>query len=152
MVQFKDTFLGREKRPYLRATTSQKCMRVSGKHNDLENVGPSPRHHTFFEMLVIFLLAIILRKKPSNTHGICSSSYELDPARLWFTIFEAILRCLRMKMQQNIGSVLAHRRSAFYALVAMKTSGAWAIRAPAVLVLRFIIIERKTKGPRIQPR
>ncbi|MFN8471421.1 MAG: alanine--tRNA ligase [Anaerolineae bacterium] len=51
MVQFKDTFLGTEKRSYRRATTSQKCMRVSGKHNDLENVGPSPRHHTFFEML-----------------------------------------------------------------------------------------------------
>lgn len=51
MVQFKDTFLGTEKRSYVRAATSQKCMRVSGKHNDLENVGPSPRHHTFFEML-----------------------------------------------------------------------------------------------------
>ena len=51
MNQFKDVFLGREKRPYTRATTSQKCMRVSGKHNDLDNVGPSLRHHTFFEML-----------------------------------------------------------------------------------------------------
>jgi alanyl-tRNA synthetase len=51
MNQFKDTFLGKEKRDYTRATTSQKCMRVSGKHNDLDNVGPSLRHHTFFEML-----------------------------------------------------------------------------------------------------
>ncbi|MCD4686949.1 MAG: alanine--tRNA ligase, partial [Anaerolineae bacterium] len=51
MVQFKDVFLGLDKRPYTRATTSQKCMPVSGKHNYLENVGPSPRHHTFFEML-----------------------------------------------------------------------------------------------------
>ena len=51
MNQFKDVFLGREKRDYTRATTSQKCMRVSGKHNDLDNVGPSLRHHTFFEML-----------------------------------------------------------------------------------------------------
>ena len=51
MVQFKDVFTGREKRPYRRATTSQKCIRISGKHNDLEAVGPSPRHHTFFEML-----------------------------------------------------------------------------------------------------
>ena len=51
MVQFKDTFVGVEKRPYTRAATIQKCMRVSGKHNDLEEVGPSPRHHTFFEML-----------------------------------------------------------------------------------------------------
>src|SRR4051812_6670084 len=51
MNQFKDLFLGREKRDYTRATTSQKIMRVSGKHNDLDNVGPSHRHHTFFEML-----------------------------------------------------------------------------------------------------
>jgi len=51
MNQFKDVLLGREKRDYTRATTVQKCMRVSGKHNDLDNVGPSFRHHTFFEML-----------------------------------------------------------------------------------------------------
>ncbi len=51
MVQFKDVFLGLEERPYKRAVTVQKCLRVSGKHNDLEQVGPSPRHHTFFEML-----------------------------------------------------------------------------------------------------
>lgn len=51
MVQFKDVFVGLESRPYTRATTVQKCMRVSGKHNDLDQVGPSPRHHTFFEML-----------------------------------------------------------------------------------------------------
>jgi alanyl-tRNA synthetase len=51
MVQFKDLFLGKEQRVYKRATSSQKCIRISGKHNDLENVGPSPRHHTFFEML-----------------------------------------------------------------------------------------------------
>ena len=51
MVQFKDVFTGREKRSYQRATSSQKCIRISGKHNDLEAVGPSPRHHTFFEML-----------------------------------------------------------------------------------------------------
>jgi len=51
MVQFKDVFTGREQRDYRRATSSQKCIRISGKHNDLEAVGPSPRHHTFFEML-----------------------------------------------------------------------------------------------------
>ena len=51
MNQFKDVFLGKETRDYKRATTAQKCMRVSGKHNDLDNVGPSFRHQTFFEML-----------------------------------------------------------------------------------------------------
>src|SRR6516164_7822902 len=51
MNQFKDVFLGREKRDYTRATSSQKCVRAGGKHNDLENVGVTARHHTFFEML-----------------------------------------------------------------------------------------------------
>ena len=51
MVQFKNVFTGLEKRDYQRATTSQKCVRAGGKHNDLENVGYTPRHHTFFEML-----------------------------------------------------------------------------------------------------
>src|SRR6185436_9871208 len=51
MVQFKDVFTGREKRDYSRATTSQKCVRAGGKHNDLDNVGFTARHHTFFEML-----------------------------------------------------------------------------------------------------
>src|ERR671933_706968 len=62
MVQFKDVFLGREKREYTRAATSQKVMRVSGKHNDLDNVGPSFRHHTFFEMLGNFSFGDYFKK------------------------------------------------------------------------------------------
>src|SRR6476646_7101817 len=62
MNQFKDLFLGREKRDYTRATTSQKVMRVSGKHNDLDNVGPSHRHHTFFEMLGNFSFGDYFKK------------------------------------------------------------------------------------------
>ena len=63
MVPFKDTFLGLEQRPYSRATTAQKCMRVSGKHNDLEEVGPSPRHQTFFEMLSNFSFGDYFKKE-----------------------------------------------------------------------------------------
>src|SRR3954452_18365080 len=63
MNQFKDVFLGREKRDYTRATTSQKVMRVSGKHNDLDNVGPSLRHHTFFEMLGNFSFGDYFKKE-----------------------------------------------------------------------------------------
>src|SRR2546423_8431951 len=62
MNQFKDLFLGREKRDYTRAATSQKVMRVSGKHNDLDNVGPSHRHHTFFEMLGNFSFGDYFKK------------------------------------------------------------------------------------------
>jgi len=71
MVQFKDVFLGQDKRPYVRATTSQRCVRAGGKHNDLENVGYSARHHTFFEMLGTSVSATISSVKPSALPGNC---------------------------------------------------------------------------------
>jgi alanyl-tRNA synthetase len=89
MVQFKDVFLGREKRDYTRAVTAQKCMRVSGKHNDLENVGPSPRHHTFFEMLGNFSFGDYFKKDAIRfAWELLTEYYGMDPARLWFTVFE----------------------------------------------------------------
>jgi alanyl-tRNA synthetase len=87
MVQFKDVFLGLEKRDYTRATTAQKCMRVSGKHNDLENVGPSPRHHTFFEMLGNFSFGDYFKKEAIRYAYEClTQSYKLDPERLYYTV------------------------------------------------------------------
>lgn len=89
MVQFKDTFLGLEPRPYTRATTVQKCMRVAGKHNDFENVGPSPRHHTFFEMLGNFSFGDYFKKDAIQyAWDLFVNVWRLDPARLWFTVFE----------------------------------------------------------------
>ena len=89
MVQFKDVFLGLDKRDYIRATTSQKCMRVSGKHNDLENVGPSPRHHTFFEMLGNFSFGDYFKHDAIKyAFELLTAVYGLPVDRLAVTIYE----------------------------------------------------------------
>ena len=89
MNQFKDAFLGREKRPYVRATTSQKCMRVSGKHNDLDNVGPSLRHHTFFEMLGNFSFGDYFKKEAIPfAWDLLTTVWQLSADRLYPTIFK----------------------------------------------------------------
>ncbi len=88
MVQFKDVFLGLEKRDYIRATTSQKCLRVSGKHNDLENVGPSPRHHTFFEMLGNFSFGDYFKRDAIQfAWDLLVNELGLSLDRLWFSVY-----------------------------------------------------------------
>jgi alanyl-tRNA synthetase len=88
MNQFKDVFLGREQRGYARATTSQKCMRVSGKHNDLDNVGPSLRHHTFFEMLGNFSFGDYFKHDAiALAWELLTKEWGLEPERLLATIF-----------------------------------------------------------------
>jgi len=88
MVQFKDTFLGLEQRPYTRAVTAQKCLRVSGKHNDLEEVGPSPRHQTFFEMLGNFSFGDYFKAEAIRmAWDLLTKEFELPVERLWFTVF-----------------------------------------------------------------
>ena len=88
MVQFKRTFLGDETRSYRRATTSQKCMRVSGKHNDLENVGRTPRHHTFFEMLGNFSFGDYFKSQAiAYAWELVTEEFGIDPERLVATVF-----------------------------------------------------------------
>ncbi|MBK7896115.1 MAG: alanine--tRNA ligase [Anaerolineaceae bacterium] len=88
MNQFVDVFLGREKRPYTRAATAQKVMRVQGKHNDLENVGPSPRHHTFFEMMGNFSFGDYFKKEAIDfAWQFVTGVLELEEERLWATIY-----------------------------------------------------------------
>jgi len=88
MVQFKDVFTGSEQRSYSRATSAQKCMRVSGKHNDLESVGPSPRHHTFFEMLGNFSFGDYFKREAiSYAWEFLTQVMGLEEARLYPTIF-----------------------------------------------------------------
>jgi alanyl-tRNA synthetase len=89
MNQFKDVFLGREPRDYNRATTSQKCVRAGGKHNDLENVGRTARHHTFFEMLGNFSFGDYFKEDAIRfALELLVDIWKLDPERLWFTVFE----------------------------------------------------------------
>jgi alanyl-tRNA synthetase len=89
MVQFKDVFTGLEKRDDRRATTVQKCLRVSGKHNDLENVGRTPRHHTFFEMLGNFSFGDYFKEEAiPYAWELLTGTFAIDPNRLWVTIYE----------------------------------------------------------------
>ncbi len=88
MVQFKNVFLGAEKRPYRRATTSQKCVRAGGKHNDLGNVGKTLRHHTFFEMLGNFSFGDYFKKDAiAYAWEFLLKRLGLDEQRLWITVF-----------------------------------------------------------------
>ncbi len=88
MNQFKDVFLGFDKRPYLRATTAQKCVRAGGKHNDLENVGYTARHHTFFEMLGNFSFGDYFKRDAIRyAWELLVEVYGLPPDRLWVTVY-----------------------------------------------------------------
>ena len=88
MNQFKDVFLGQEKRDYLRATTSQKCVRAGGKHNDFENVGKTLRHHTFFEMLGNFSFGDYFKSEAIPlAWQLVTEIYGLEPEQLWITVY-----------------------------------------------------------------
>lgn len=88
MVQFKDVFTGAEKRPYSRATTSQKCLRAGGKHNDLENVGYTARHHTFFEMLGNFSFGDYFKEQAiSYAWELITKDFALSPEKLVITVY-----------------------------------------------------------------
>ena len=88
MNQFKDTFIGREERSYSRAASSQKCVRAGGKHNDLENVGYTARHHTFFEMLGNFSFGDYFKKEAIQfAWDLLVDVYGMPVERLWFTVY-----------------------------------------------------------------
>ncbi len=89
MVQFKDVFLGRERRPYVRAASAQRCVRAGGKHNDLENVGYTARHHTFFEMLGNFSFGNYFKREAIGfAWEYLTQILRLPPERLWVTVYE----------------------------------------------------------------
>ncbi len=88
MVQFKNVFTGLEKRPYSRATTAQKCVRAGGKHNDLDNVGYTARHHTFFEMLGNFSFGDYFKEQAiHHAWTLVTKEFGLAPEKLTVTVF-----------------------------------------------------------------
>ena len=89
MVQFKDVFLGQDRRPYTRATTAQRCVRAGGKHNDLENVGYTARHHTFFEMLGNFSFGDYFKRDAIRyAWELLTTVYKLPADKLWVTVYQ----------------------------------------------------------------
>jgi len=89
MVQFKNLFTGQETRPYKRAVTAQKCLRAGGKHNDLDEVGKTARHQTFFEMLGNFSFGDYFKEDAIKfAWDLLVNEFKLDPARMWFSVFE----------------------------------------------------------------
>jgi hypothetical protein len=117
MVQFKDVFLGEDKRKYDRAATSQRCVRAGGKHNDLENVGYTSRHHTFFEMLGNFSFGDYFKRDAIKyAWEFLTETLGLEPSRLWVTVF-------------NDDDEAAEVRRTI--------SGRWAIRDPVARAARF---------------
>ncbi len=136
MNQFKDYFLGKEKRSYTRAVSIQKCVRAGGKHNDLDNVGFTKRHLTFFEMMGNFSFGDYFKKEAIQfawdfltkelnipTENLHVSVYETDDEA--YDIWHDLLKC---------------PKNAFIALAKKKTSGKWAKLAPAAHAPKFTLI------------
>lgn len=155
MNQFKDVFLGLDKRPYTRATTAQRCVRAGGKHNDLENVGYTARHHTFFEMLGNFSFGDYFKHDAINFAWELLTGKEwfnLPKEKLWVTVYATDDEAYNI-WKDEVG-VPAERiirigdnKGAQYA-----SDNFWqmAIPALAVRVLRFSLITATTSGAALQ--
>ena len=137
MNQFKDLFLGREKRDYTRATTSQKVMRVSGKHNDLDNVGPSHRHHTFFEMLGNFSFGDYFKKDAMPfAWTLLTDVWKMPADKLVVSIFKGENGIPRDDEAYDIWRGSACRPTASSSSAPTTTSGRWATPARAAAAPR----------------
>ena len=129
MVQFKDVFTGAEHRAVPRATTVQKCLRVSGKHNDLENVGRTPRHHTFFEMLGNFSFGDYFKDDAiPMAWELLTGDLGIDPDRLWVTVFEEDDEA--EELWKSIPKVVHSRAHGSSDWAPRTTSGPWATPGP----------------------
>ena len=124
MVQFKDVFLGSDKRSYKRATTTQRCIRAGGKHNDLENVGYTLRHHTFFEMLGNFSFGDYFKEEAIQL--------------AWNFLTNELKKMMRRQKYGDKRLLLRQRES--YDWMKKIISGLWVIQAHVDLALKFTMI------------
>ena len=140
MVQFKDVFLGVDKRPYVRATTAQRCVRAGGKHNDLENVGYTARHHTFFEMLGNFSFGDYFKRDAIRfAWELLTEVYGLPPDKLWTTVYTDDDEAYDIWTQGHRRAARAlrpHRRQQGRASTRATTSGRWPTPARAARAAR----------------
>ena len=139
MNQFKDTFLGIEKRDYVRAASSQKCVRAGGKHNDLDEVGKTARHHTFFEMLGnFFVWRLFQGRRVKFAWELLVDVLKLDPARLWFTVYEGDAEVPPDEDAERLWEKVGAPQSESCASGARTISGRWVRPARVVHAARFI--------------
>jgi alanyl-tRNA synthetase len=146
MNQFKDVFLGRSERDYTRASTSQKCIRVGGKHNDLDNVGHTTRHLTFFEMLGNFSFGDYFKKEAiSFAWEVSTQVFGFDPSKIWVTVFETDDQAydLWKEIVPESRIVRRERRIIF---------GRWAIQALAGPAPSCSMTEGKNTAPQDLPK
>jgi alanyl-tRNA synthetase len=155
MNQFKDVFLGLEKRDYNRATTSQKCVRAGGKHNDLENVGFTNRHHTFFEMLGNFSFGDYFKKDAIAYAWELITSPEwfgIDRNKLYVTIFNGEGGVPRDAEAYDLWAAQGVPKERIFDWARKIISGRWAIPGPAGRAARSITTwawRRRIRGMRI---
>src|SRR6202041_292164 len=136
MVQFKDVFLGKEVRDYSRAATAQRCVRAGGKHNDLENVGYTARHHTFFEMLGNFSFGDYFKREAIHfAWNFVTGTLGIPKDRLWVTVFEEDDEAQRIWTRRSASIPRDAREWARSPI-----SGPWAKRVPAARARRFSTI------------
>jgi len=140
MVQFKDVFLGRDHRDYNKAATSQRCVRAGGKHNDLENVGYTARHHTFFEMLGNFSFGDYFKKDAIHfAWDFLTKELEIPAEKLWITVFDEI-----RKRKKSGWMMSTFRRFGSQESAPRITSGRWAMSGLADLAQKYSTITVRT--------
>ena len=150
MVQFKNVFTGVERRPYSRATTAQKCVRAGGKHNDLDNVGYTARHHTFFEMLGNFSFGDYFKPLAIElAWNLVTREFGLPKDRLMVTVYHDDDEAFDLWKR-----VAGLPESRIMRIAAPTISGRWATPAPAAPVRRFFSItaRKSPAGRRVRRR